>query len=222
MDTLTIELVTQYISIGGSIIDQIGKEGTPINLPSIILRIELLKKKEVPKKSQREELKKLIQELIKTYGQPTTWEKPIDLGLGCLKESRKNRSYFRVIYWPFGQKLRKHLGLNPTYFHITIGFNPSDIHSYKGPATLKGLKSKRKPISTERLTMLSHIAKDYTHDIEFLEHLLRLCKLNDMEILADSWRHYVMEADKRFTSIKKKRNRSEDKKVNGDISIQTK
>lgn len=258
METLTMEVVAQYISVGGSIIDQIGKEGTPPNLPQKFINNrkerdktehfhitfanhlelkELFNEKQIPKKKRYHELKKLVEELINVYGKPDTWEKPIDLGLGYLKENRTERSYFRVIYWPFGQKMRKHIGLNLTNFHITIGFNPKDIHSYKGPATLEGLVKRKNSISPKRLPMLANIANDYTHDIEFLQHLLRLCKLNDMEMLTgkhyyyyyfmmfvyiyifflimiDSWRHHVKEADKRFTSVKKKRKSKSDQSDN--------
>ncbi|CAO3611222.1 unnamed protein product [Cunninghamella blakesleeana] len=209
MEPLTMEVVAQYISVGGSVVDQLGKEGTPLNLPKkYIANCELFNEKQIPKKKRYNEIKQLVKELISVYGEPNTWEQPMDIGLGSLKESRTAKSYFRVIYWPFGQKMRKHIGLKPTDFHITVGFHPKDIHSYKGPASLEGLIKRKNTISPKKLPMLANIANEYTHDIEFLQHLLRLCKLNDMEMLADSWRHHVKEADKRFTSVKKRRRKS--------------
>ena len=57
-------------------------------------------------------------------------------GLG--KASKDNsEAYFMVISWDAGNNIRKEFGLDPKDFHITVGFNPSDVHGMsKGISSL--------------------------------------------------------------------------------------
>ncbi|KAI8060057.1 hypothetical protein BC940DRAFT_337891 [Gongronella butleri] len=97
-------------------------------------------------------------------------------------------SYYRVVHWPFGQRLRKDLGLPPAHFHITIGFNPRDIHKYKGPATLHVLQSEIPLEDTEPLLHLSQYASFYTKDIDYFTKLLRACEINELTHITTHWR----------------------------------
>jgi hypothetical protein len=37
-----------------------------------------------------------------------------------------------VVSWPSGARVREHLNLSPIRFHITVGFDPHDIHDRDG------------------------------------------------------------------------------------------
>jgi hypothetical protein len=180
--------------------------------------------KGIPKKKQRQShIRSMVNEVIATFGEPWTWEKPLDLGLGLLEqqEDEKDRqqqpekqkkevkwkkkfgadqgdtskddgtvtatpvpaatatpvpttrhyvSYFRVIYWPFGQKIRAHLGLPATSFHITIGFDPKDVHhSPKGPDTILLAPSLEQ--DPDLLARWVSSAVDYPRESLFLQRL---------------------------------------------------
>jgi len=48
-------------------------------------------------------------------------------GLGRA-EAGSDITYFIVVDWPDGQKLRKSMGFEPKDFHITVGFDSRDVH----------------------------------------------------------------------------------------------
>lgn len=48
-------------------------------------------------------------------------------GLGKA-ENEKSKTYFMVISWDTGNQIRRGLGLPPKDFHVTVGFDPTDIH----------------------------------------------------------------------------------------------
>jgi Swiss Army Knife, 2H phosphoesterase domain len=57
---------------------------------------------------------------------PDNWK---DLGLGSVTDSSQNVAYYRVVDWPACNTFRQSLGLEPSTFHITVGFYKSDIHN---------------------------------------------------------------------------------------------
>lgn len=42
--------------------------------------------------------------------------------------NKKSKTYFKVIEWENANDFRKELGLHEATFHITVGFDPTDIH----------------------------------------------------------------------------------------------
>lgn len=61
---------------------------------------------------------------------------PIELGLG--RAASKDGScvaYYRVLQWPEANRVRVELGLEPTDFHITVGFKTQDIHGVRKDVT---------------------------------------------------------------------------------------
>ena len=38
-------------------------------------------------------------------------------------------TYYLVVIWPEAQRARANMGLEPSCFHATLGFHPSDIHT---------------------------------------------------------------------------------------------
>ena len=68
---------------------------------------------------------------------------PIGLGSCTLAQQQSTSSgaytaYFCVVTWPAAQHLRAALGLPSHQFHITLGFQPCDVH---GPSADKGYGS---------------------------------------------------------------------------------
>ena len=51
----------------------------------------------------------------------------VDVGQGYLQLDGKE-AYYRVVTWPSGNQLRRRYGFGEATFHITQGFDPSDIH----------------------------------------------------------------------------------------------
>ncbi len=56
------------------------------------------------------------------------------LGLGNVKQDRK-QAFFVVVQSGDAQLIRQHFLLQPKDFHVTVGFNPSDIYSLKKDST---------------------------------------------------------------------------------------
>jgi hypothetical protein len=53
---------------------------------------------------------------------------PVPLGIGNVS-SGSSESFFIACCYPFGQVARDKLGLSsPRHFHVTLGFNPNDVH----------------------------------------------------------------------------------------------
>ncbi|CAJ1372118.1 unnamed protein product [Effrenium voratum] len=66
---------------------------------------------------------------------PCCWDW-VDLGTGSCRDGG-SESRFRVLLWPAAAELRRNLQLPPKDFHITLGFQNSDVHSKaKGLSTL--------------------------------------------------------------------------------------
>lgn len=90
----------------------------------------------------------------------------IDLGLGSVT-NEISTAYYIVVEFKRGNQLRESYGLNKIDFHITLGFNPKDIHD------------KQKGIST----LISHrITKDKINHME-----LNLSRIQQLEILMDKF-----------------------------------
>ncbi|KAI8334825.1 hypothetical protein BC941DRAFT_472748 [Chlamydoabsidia padenii] len=98
-------------------------------------------------------------------------------------------SYFRVIHWPFGQKVRAHLGLPPTSFHITVGFDPKDVHAPKGPDTILLAPSLQQ--DPNLLTRWIASAVDYPDEKVFLQQLSHHLIQVNLGHLAEPWIHHI-------------------------------
>lgn len=126
------------------------------------------------------------------YGAVDGIPPPVDLGLAHVQTEAGHEAYYRVLHWPFGQQIRRSLGLPPTSFHITVGFDPTDVHGvYKGPGTLLSLK--HKTCTDEELEHLARIAQDhYAEDRVFLKALLGQCvALERVRLFASISRLYL-------------------------------
>ncbi|KAI9255166.1 hypothetical protein BDA99DRAFT_518056 [Phascolomyces articulosus] len=159
---------------------------------------------EFPKKKRKAQaMKNLIQWIMERVGEPSQWKEydwPMDLGLAHVEKQEEeqqqkltSKAYYRVLHWPLGQKIRALLNLEPAFFHVTIGFDPKDVHGiYKGPGTLLCLKEQQYPsplshhirfdeVQKEQqgmihdLTRLLYIAPHYTKDMVFLNALANQC-----------------------------------------------
>ncbi|CEP15253.1 hypothetical protein [Parasitella parasitica] len=119
----------------------------------------------------KEAQQKLLHSIIDRFGNPSKWEKPVDLGLGSTK-AEDAKAYYRVIFWPFGQRIRHSVGLGMTDFHITVGFSPHDVHQYKGPGTLLCLE-KKQPCTKELYSRLIEYVPFYHQDKHFTGALFR-------------------------------------------------
>ncbi|KAI8085955.1 uncharacterized protein B0P05DRAFT_534358 [Gilbertella persicaria] len=199
---LTFLPVARYLSLKGTYIDELGsqpenlvtkkhvenrlrrdgeKDGyhiTVVNhLEIATLSLDQEQEKDASsnnkKKTQRKTLYRKHQQVLDQCGLTTCWEKPVDLGLGICRDGSAV-SYFRVIHWPFGQELRRKLGLGFTNFHITVGFHPNDVHLYKGPASLVCLQENR-PLSRRMAKKLISYVPFYFHDKLFLKRLYYAC-----------------------------------------------
>ena len=183
--------------------NRINRDGSPKSHVTILHPKELKQALEaanieLPKKKHKSQaLKKLIQWIIDHVGEPTSWSKgegwPKDLGLAYVEkqeddnnEATTSQAYFHVLHWPLGHKIRQMLHLEPAFFHVTVGFNPKDVHGlYKGPGTLVSLmdnshRHKRFQQTEEKqtiieLTHLLKISSQYTKDKVFLNALANRC-----------------------------------------------
>ena len=68
---------------------------------------------------------------------PSCWDW-VDVGTGSCKDD-KGESVFRVVIWPAAAAVRAKLGLPSKDFHITLGFQGSDVHSK--PKSIASLRS---------------------------------------------------------------------------------
>jgi len=92
---------------------------------------------------------------------PRCWDW-IDVGTGFCKDD-SGESVFRVVLWPAAAVLRKKLGLPAKDFHITLGFQGSDVHSKaKGLTSLRTAPSNAasQRLTTEAFLLLSAISAD--------------------------------------------------------------
>ncbi|KAG2217502.1 hypothetical protein INT45_012620 [Circinella minor] len=167
---------------------------------------------ELPKKKYKSQaLKKLIQWIIDHVGEPSNWSKqedwPKDLGLAYVEKQQdddddktvKSKAYFHVLHWPFGHKIRQMLHLEPAFFHVTVGFDPKDVHGlYKGPGTLVSLMDHRhnrfdytqEEQTIIQLTYLLKLSPQYTKDEMFLNALVNQCTYyqNILDARSIKWR----------------------------------
>ncbi|KAI9487734.1 MAG: hypothetical protein EXX96DRAFT_647353 [Benjaminiella poitrasii] len=128
------------------------------------------------KKAFKQTQKDICDRIINQFGLASEWQRPIDLGIGrCVDDQAI--AYYRVIHWPFGQMIRKVIGLPRSNFHVTVGFIPRDVHLYKGPASLICLQ-RDEYCSREQLQKLIKVAEYYIDDKAFIKLLFRI-----------SWQH---------------------------------
>ncbi|KAG0164443.1 hypothetical protein DFQ28_009117 [Apophysomyces sp. BC1034] len=189
---------THYLSIEGPYIDRIGSEGTlNISTECAANRLErdgkqhhvtLVSPPEMSKilkqaggrKARKQYMQQLVQDIHERFGNSEDWQRPIDLGQGrCVVES--SVTYFRVLHWPFGQYVRLFFGLQPSHFHITLGFDPKDIHQYKGPGALDVLSGHASctRLDLDRLSALAWLYKeDYAFISALFKQAIRLCHLS--------------------------------------------
>lgn len=117
---------------------------------------------------------RIIEHVRAQHGAPHTWEAPIDLGPGRILAAGSAITVFKVIHWPAGQAIRQSLGLGPAFLHVTLGFDPNDIHHYKGPGTLDTLND-RSPCSNQDIERLTSVYTHYRDDTVFLRRLAFQC-----------------------------------------------
>lgn len=117
---------------------------------------------------------RIIELIHSEHGTPSSWEPPVDLGTGRILGNDNAVTIYKVIHWPAGQAIRRNLGLGPAFLHVTLGFDPTDIHQYKGPGTLDTLNgiSQCTNRDIEQLTALQH---HYQGDRVFLKRLAIQC-----------------------------------------------
>ncbi|KAI9352329.1 hypothetical protein BD770DRAFT_474388 [Pilaira anomala] len=198
---MLIEPVARYVSLHGDYIDWLGDQPHDLVTKELIenqqkrdkggyhvtvinhLEIEKLrptpadcKTNKATKKHLQSSLRDIVGIILDRFGSPSRWEKPVDLGMGISRENDAV-SYFRVLYWPLGQYMRHYVGLNQANFHVTVGFAPRDVHTYKGPATLICLKEGQ-ACSSRQMDLLVKYAYFYHRDCEFIQELYKTC-----------WRH---------------------------------
>jgi hypothetical protein len=117
---------------------------------------------------------RIIEHIRTQHGSPQTWEPPLDLGAGRIFGNDNAVTVFKVIHWPAGQVIRHSLGLGSTFLHVTLGFDPVDIHQYKGPGTLDVLNA-RAPCSNQNIERLTSVHSHYLDDLIFLRKLALQC-----------------------------------------------
>jgi len=62
--------------------------------------------------------------------------KPRWVGVGEA-EKEGNKAYYVVVDWPEVNDLRREFNVGPLDLHVTLGFNPNDVHEVpKGPDTV--------------------------------------------------------------------------------------
>ena len=126
------------------------------------------------KKIMLRSLRYYAERITSQFGEAALWRQPVDLGLGSAEEDNAT-SYFRVLHWPLGQHVRSKLNLPPTNFHITVGFEPRDVHLYKGPGSLLCLNNEREDCTMDTLELLTNYATYYFHDKQFIHKLYLTC-----------------------------------------------
>ncbi|CAE6971411.1 unnamed protein product, partial [Symbiodinium sp. CCMP2592] len=92
---------------------------------------------------------------------PRCWDW-VDVGTGFCKDDC-GESVFRVVLWPAAAAVRKKLGLPAKDFHITLGFQGSDVHSKaKGLTSLRAAPSNAasQRLTTEAFLLSSAISAD--------------------------------------------------------------
>ncbi|KAI9499076.1 hypothetical protein BDB00DRAFT_333205 [Zychaea mexicana] len=185
----------------------------------------------LPKKRQSRAIKALIQWITERVGDPATWNPndwPVDLGLAFSNKQEKvvqehegrgggassvskriisSKAYYRVMHWPFGERIRQLLQLKPAFFHVTVGFDPTDVHGvYKGPGTLLSLDTSssllyyhhtatqygidEEQVLVNELANLVKVACHYIKDILFLDALANrcLCYREQLDACAVNWK----------------------------------
>ncbi|KAG2206549.1 hypothetical protein INT47_008566 [Mucor saturninus] len=198
---MVFEAKSRYLSLHGSYIDQLGNQTTEhVTSEMIQNRItrdqgsghhitvvnhldmrylmpppteEEESNRKKARKHTRDALKHVRDTMINEFGQASEWERPVDLGLGSTEEGEAV-TYYRVLHWPWGQRMRGFLGLGHGHFHITVGFKPRDVHLYKGPATLLCLR-KGAVCTTPQIQSLVQYAPFYYGDDVFIKNLIRTC-----------------------------------------------
>ncbi|KAI9248750.1 hypothetical protein BY458DRAFT_560089 [Sporodiniella umbellata] len=191
-----------YLSVSGTWIDSVGSQAdrlitehmqsqriardgegyhiTFINHVEIRARMSDWIDPDTPKRyALRKALDGIEKAILSQHGPALGWELPVDLGLGrCYGASQEAVTYFRVLAWPFGQSMRSALGFGFSNFHITCGYTPTDVHQYKGPATLLCLE-KASHCSLPHAQLLMSVIQYYAHDRLFLDKLYE--KLQDQD-----------------------------------------
>jgi len=92
---------------------------------------------------------------------PRCWDW-VDVGTGFCKDEC-GETVFRVVLWPAAAAVRKKLGLPAKDFHITLGFQGSDVHSKaKGLTSLRAAPSNAasQRLTTEASLLLSTVSAD--------------------------------------------------------------
>lgn len=125
------------------------------------------------KRLQYKELQKIYNSILDLFGDPSDWQKPVDLGLGSCKNDQAV-SFYKIVYWPLGQTIREFLGLQPIHFHITIGFTPKDVYLYKGPGSLLCLQEDQL-CDVATMNVLITYVQLYSEDKDFLLSLYKTC-----------------------------------------------
>ncbi|KAI9311603.1 hypothetical protein BX666DRAFT_2032036 [Dichotomocladium elegans] len=121
-------------------------------------------------------VRELVRFLVKEFGDAGCWEPPVGLGVAEVKQDHA-RAFYHVLHWPFGDRIRKRLGLGPSFFHITVGFEPTDVHGlYKGPGTLL-LFHMPELCQEGDIRRLLDLVPHYRSDEIFLRALARHCAL---------------------------------------------
>lgn len=117
---------------------------------------------------------RIIEHVTSNFGSADTWDPPMDLGVGRIISKDDAVTIFKIIHWPAGQEIRRSLGLNPAFLHVTIGFAPTDVHDYKGPGSLDALNG-RAPCSGAAIDLLTYLVPYYSRDVIFLKKLALQC-----------------------------------------------
>ncbi|KAI8144344.1 hypothetical protein BJV82DRAFT_607072 [Fennellomyces sp. T-0311] len=206
-----------YIALEGTLIDAIGNQCQDVDAEFVANRhnrdggshshMTLIHPKEITKafeaagievhkKRKSRALRALIAWILDKVGEPSTWtDLPIDLGRGHVR-NEESEAYYNVLHWSMGEHIRRQLGLEPAFFHVTIGFHPTDVHGlYKGPGTLLILRQQR--IERDQLVKLIQIAPLYTSDTVFIKALATHCVKGHLSI---DWSLVQGEEDPRFGS----------------------
>ncbi|KAH8555119.1 hypothetical protein BGW37DRAFT_475771 [Umbelopsis sp. PMI_123] len=183
----------RYISVEGAFIENCAKDTTisvPVHMVENRIKrdglqvhhLTFINPFELKDAASKLDIKKkaasrIIEHIHSQHGFPSTWDAPIDLGIGRIIGKDNAITMFKVIHWPAGQVIRHSLGLGPAFLHVTLGFDPSDIHQYKGPGTLDVLNG-REPCSNREIEMLTSLLHYYSGDVVFLRKLAIQCWKN--------------------------------------------